>query len=58
MTAVENRIFAFRVAINMTEEGLVPEVDLYDSAVDIGVREAEALEQALKDATKDWLERS
>lgn len=56
MTTVENRIFAFRVAINMTEEGLVPEVDLYDSAVDIGPKETEALEQALKDAAKNWLE--
>lgn len=56
MTAVENRIFAFRVAINMTENGLVPEVSLYDSAVDIGPREIEALENALKDAAKNWLE--
>lgn len=56
MTTIDNRIFAFRVAINMTEEGLAPEVDLYDSAVDISVREAEALEQALKDAAKDWLD--
>lgn len=58
MPTVDNRIFAFRVVIDMTEEGLVPKVRLYDSAVDIGVHEAEALEEAMRNAVKDWLEGS
>lgn len=57
MNKVDSTIFTFDVKVNMTEDGLVPTVDLYNSAVDIGVREASALEQALTDSVRDWLGR-
>lgn len=36
-----NRIFRFNVDVCMTENGLKPEVALYDSAVDLGAKEGE-----------------
>lgn len=50
-----NSVFKFNVGVMMTENGLVPKVDLYDSAVDLGIREAEALENAMVDCVRDWL---
>lgn len=52
---MDNQLFSFDVKVEMTEEGLKPHVNLYDSAVDIGINEGRALEQAVCDYVKDWL---
>lgn len=49
-----NEIFKFDVTIEMTDRGLKPKVNLYDSAVDIGVNEGRALEQSITDCVGNW----